>query len=177
MSTLLILEAANLFCGDHDPTQSKHLTLQELQLPNLQAQYQDHSPGGAPVSIEVETGINKLEPSFKLVGYDPDVLIQFGVSDTIRRVYTAYGVLTDRRTGRKIELKAIMEGRLGKVEGDAFKRGDLLAHSYAINEMMRYEVWIGGQEKLSWDHWTNMWRVNGVDQWAQQNQILRIPGA
>jgi P2 family phage contractile tail tube protein len=176
VSTLLILEAANLFCGDHDPTKSKHLTLQELQLPNLQAQYQDHSPGGAPVSIEIETGINKLEPSFKLIGYDPDLLVQFGVSDTIRRNYTAYGVLTDRRTGAKIEIKSIMEGRLGKVETDAYKRGDLLAHSYAINEVTHYEVWIGGNEKVYWDFWTNVWRVDGVDQWARHNQILRVTG-
>jgi hypothetical protein len=32
MSTIYVMEAANLFCGDDDPTASKHLTLTELQL-------------------------------------------------------------------------------------------------------------------------------------------------
>ena len=36
MSTIYVMEAANLFCGDHDPTASKHLTLSELKLPPLQ---------------------------------------------------------------------------------------------------------------------------------------------
>ena len=36
MSNIYIMEAANLFCGDENPTASKHLTLTELQLPNLQ---------------------------------------------------------------------------------------------------------------------------------------------
>ena len=68
MSTLYVLEAANLFCGDHDPKNSKHLTLQELKLPTLEAEYQDHMPGGSKVGIEIEVGIKKLEPTFKLVG-------------------------------------------------------------------------------------------------------------
>ncbi len=43
MSTLYVLEAANLFCGDHDPKNSKHLTLQELKLPSLEADSGPHA--------------------------------------------------------------------------------------------------------------------------------------
>ncbi len=79
MSTLYILEAANLFCGDDDPSNSKHLAIQEFKLPDLQAIYQDHHAGGARVQIELEVGIQKFEPTFKLAGYDPDLLAQFGL--------------------------------------------------------------------------------------------------
>ena len=54
MSSLYILEAANLFCGDHDPTASKHLALQELKLPALEEMTQDHMPGGGRVQIEID---------------------------------------------------------------------------------------------------------------------------
>ncbi len=177
MSTLYILEAANLFCGDHDPTASKHLALQELKLPALEEMTQDHMPGGGRVQIEISLGVNKLEPTFKLVGFDPDLLNQFGLASPIKRVFTAYGQIVDRRTGASIELKAVMEGRLGKVEADAFTRGDLVANDYSIKEVTHYEVWWNGAEKLLWDFWNNTWRVDGADQNADANRILRIPRA
>ncbi|ELT47216.1 phage major tail tube protein [Brucella intermedia] len=177
MSTLYILEAANLFCGDADPTNSKHLAIQELKLPDLQAIYQDHHAGGARVQIEIEVGIQKLEPTFKLAGFDPAVMTQFGLGSKIKNVYTAYGEIKDRRTGGSIEMKAIMEGRLGRVAPDAFQRGEVAANEYAINELTHYEIWWGGSEKLFWDFWTNQWRIDGVDQNEATNRILRIPRA
>lgn len=175
MSTLYVIEAANLFCGDHDAQNSKHLAIQELKLPTLQAIYSDHHAGGARVQIEIEVGVQKLEPSFKLVGFDPNLLVQFGVGTKLKRLYTAYGQVLDRRTGQSMELKALMEGRLGKVEGDAFQRGELMAHDYAINEVTHYELHFNGQEKLYWDFFSNSWRVDGVDENAAQNTILRVP--
>jgi uncharacterized protein len=173
-NTIYVMEAANLFCGDHDPTASKHLTLVELALPTLQGIYADHHPGGGRVAIELEVGVQKLEPTFKLNGYDPDVLTLFGVGGKLKRVFTAYGVIVDKRTGRRIESKAVIEGRLGKVEPSAFQRGELQSHDYAINEVTHYEVWFDGQQKIFWDFFTNSWLVNGADENAEINQILRI---
>lgn len=174
MSELYVVESANLFCGSHDPINSKHLTIQELKLPPLQAIYQDHHAGGARVQIEVEVGIQKLEPTFKLVGFDPNLLTQFGLGTKMKNIYTAYGEVLNRRTGQSIELRAVLEGRLGKVDGAAFQRGELMSHDYAINEVTHYEVHFGGEEKVYWDFWSNAWRIDGVDQNATTNSILRI---
>lgn len=174
MSTLYVYEAANLFCGDHDPTKSKHLAIQELKLPALQEQFQDHTPGGAPVGIEIGTSIQKPEPTFKLVGFDPDLLLQFGLGSRMRHIYTAYSVIVDKRSGRRIERKAVIEGRLGKIEEDAFKKGDLVATDYAINEVFHYEIWFDKKEKYYWDFWTNTFRKDGVSENSEINQILRI---
>lgn len=173
MSTILVVSGANLFVGTN-PDASKFLTLTELKLPALQAQYQDHMAGGAPVGIEIETGINKLEPTFKLTGVDPATLSQFGLGSRNRQVYTARHVVTDKGTGRKIELKAVIEGRLGKVETDAYKKGDLLATDYAINEVWHYEVWFDRKELVYWDFRENEWRINGISENAEDNQILGI---
>jgi phage tail tube protein FII len=116
---------ANLFCGDDDPTASKHLTLTELQLPNLQEMYQDHHPGGSRVQIEVAVGIQKLEASFKLAGWDPELLTQFGLGATARKKFTAYGSIRDKRNGTAIEAKAVLEGRLGAASPEAFQRGEM----------------------------------------------------
>lgn len=176
MSTIYVMEACNLFCGDHDPEKSKHLTLQELKLPTLQEIYADHHAGGALVQIEVAVGIQKLEPTFKLGGWDPDLLGKFGLGSPAKNVFTAYGKIIDKRKGLAIEAKAVMEGRLGKIEPDAFQRGEFQGHEYAINEVTHYQLWFNESEKLYWDFYTNAWRVDGVDQNADTNRILRIPG-
>ena len=174
MSTIYVFEAANLYCGDADPTKSKHLAIQELKLPTLQAQYQDHMPGGAPVGVEFETGIQKMEPTFKFLGFDPHLLAQFGLGSRNKHIYTAYSVITDRRTGRRVERKSIMEGRLGKVEEDTLKKGELVSTDYAINEVTHYEIWFDKTEVFYWDFWTNTLRNAGVDENRDINQILRI---
>lgn len=172
--TMYVLEAVNLFVDNDDPTSSKYLTLTELKLPTLEENFADHSPGGAPVGIEIAVGIKKLEPTFKLAGFDPAMLAAFGLGSKAKRIFTGYGVIRDKKIGETIEGKAIIEGRIGKIEGDAFKRGDVQMHDYAINEVTHYEFHFGGNEVLYWDFWTNTWRVDGVDQFSAENNILRI---
>lgn len=173
-SNYYVMEAANLFCGDHDPTASKHLTLSELSLPTLEEIYQDHHPGGSKVAIEVAMGINKLTPTFKLSGMDPDLLGQFGSPSGSTRVFTAYGAVRNKRTGAIVQSKAIIHGRLGKIAPDAFKRGELQGHDYAINEVVHYELWFGGEEKIFWDFFSSEWRTDGVDQNADERRALGL---
>lgn len=169
---MLIMEAVNLFCGDHDPSASKHLTLSEMMLPNLQETFADHHAGGSKVKIEIPVGIEKLESSFKLVGHDPALLSMFGLGATALKKFTGYSVLRDQRTGEAKKLMAIIQGRLGKIEGEAYKRGELQHHDYAIGGIVHYEQHIDGQEKVYWDFFSGDWRIDGVEQNADERAIL-----
>lgn len=173
-SNYFVMEAANLFCGDHDPTASKHLTLSELQLPSLEEIYQDHHAGGSRVQVEINVGISKLTPTFKLSGTDPELLGQFGSPSGTVRVFTAYGAIRNKRTGEIVQSKAIMHGRLGKISPEAFKRGELQGHDYAINEVLHYELWFGGAEKIYWDFFTAEWRLDGQDGNAAERRALGL---
>ena len=175
MSDINVMEAANLFCGDHDPTASKHLTLSEIQLPVLTEMYVDHHAGGSSVQTEIAVGVEKMVASFKLLGWDYDLLGQFGLSGKTAKRYTAYGVIRSKRTGAATQAKAIIEGRLGKIEGEAFKRGEAQSHDYGINGIVHYELHIGGVEKLYWDFFTTEWRVDGVRQNADEARMLNLP--
>lgn len=177
MSNIFIMEGANLFCGSHDPENSKHLTLEELKLPDLQEVLVDHQPGGGKVGVEFAVGMEKLEPTFKLKGWDIPLLRQFGLGTTGRNRFTAYGVIRDKRSGRAIEAKAVMEGRLSKIAPDAFQRGEAQAHDYAINEVLHYELHFDGQEELYFDFFTNTVRLGGQDRDPDFNNILRISNA
>lgn len=177
MSNIYIMEAANLFCGDHDPENSKHLTLEELKLPDLQEVLIDHQPGGGKVGVEFAVGMEKLEPTFKLKGWDAPLLRQFGLGTVGRNRFTAYGVVRDKRTGRALEAKAVIEGRLSRIAPDTFQRGESMGHEYAINEVLHYEVHFDGQEELYWDFFTNTVRLGGQDRDPDFNNILRIPNS
>jgi phage tail tube protein FII len=71
MSTMLVTEAMNLFCGTGDPSASKHLTLAEIKLPDMTEVFADHNAGGGRVGIEIGVGIEKLGATFKLNGDEP----------------------------------------------------------------------------------------------------------
>jgi P2 family phage contractile tail tube protein len=176
-NTIYIMEAANLFCGEHDPENSKHLTLEELKLPDLQEILVDHNPGGGKIGVEFAVGVQKLEPSFKLKGWDIGLLRTFGLGTPGRKTFTAYGVIRDKRTGKAIEAKAIIEGRLSKIAPEAFQRGEAMGHDYAVNEVLHYELFFDGKEELYWDFFTNTVRLGGVDPDASVNNILRIGSA
>jgi P2 family phage contractile tail tube protein len=175
--TVYIQTAANLFCGDHDPTKSKHLTLEEMRVPALEENFADHTPGGALVGVEFAVGVKKFEAGFKLKGFDPDLMSEFGLGSKVRNVFTSYGVIVDKRTGRSIESKAIIQARLGRVTPDAFSRGNLAGCDYSMNEIVNYQFHFDGKEKFYWDFFTNEFRVDGVDQNREENNILRITGA
>lgn len=177
MSNFYVMEAVNLFCGDHDPTNSKHLTLASLTLPTLEEATADHQPGGSVAALQIGMGvINALEVSFKLNGYDPDMMSMFGLGKRQRHVYTAYGLVRDKRTSAAIEAKAIFHARLGRLEPDEFSRGELMGHKHGLIEIMHYESYFAGKEKHYFDFFTQAWRVDGVSQNADERRILRIPG-
>lgn len=174
-NTIYTMEAANLFCGDADPANSKHLTLEDLTLPDLQAMYADHHPGGSFVAMEMEVGVSKLTSTFKLKGWDPALIAQFGIGTQLKNKYTAYGMVRDKRTGRAFEAKAVLEGRIGKAGADTFTRGNSMGFQYSINEITSYQLYFDGDELVFWDFWTNTYRMGGVDQNADLNRILRVP--
>jgi phage tail tube protein FII len=170
------LELANLFCGDHDPENSKHLVLSELKLPAFQEAYTDHNAGGARIGIEVFVGIQKPVATFKLLGWDFDLMAQFGNNSRLMKTYTAYGVLREKSSGIAREAKAIMRGRLGQVESEAWTKGEAQSTDYGINEILHYELYFNGAEKFYWDFLSSTFRVNSIDPDPDINRILRING-
>lgn len=175
MSNVYIMEAANLFAGDHDPKNSKFLTLEELKLPDLQGTNVDHTPGGGKVGVEFNMNVvEKLEPTFKLKGWDMPLLRNFGLGSKGRKTFTAYGIIRDKKTGKALEAKAVIEACLGRVAPDAFTRGETMGHEYSLNEVLHYELFFDGNEEIYWDFFTNTFRLGGIDPDPDFNNILRI---
>lgn len=175
---LFIQEAVNLFVGDSGPDNSKHLVLESIKIPSLEENTQNYTPGGSIGEIKVGLGVLKaLESTFKIKGCDPQIMSQFGLNSRGRMPFTVYGAVRDKKGSDYIELKAVMEGRLIKIEADEMKRGELYGHDHAIDEIWHYELHWAGKEKYYYDFLSSEWRVDGVSQNTSIRNILRIPGA
>ena len=163
MATLYVMEAANIFAGDHDPSASNHIAIQTLKLPGLENNYVDHAPGGSPMAIEIDTHLNRLEATFNLAGWTPHVAVLLRQWDQKMRTFTARGVIRDRRTGEALQGMAIMEGSLGRVNPTDFRRGDLFAHEYSIRGITSYELTIAGNQLFKFSFFDGQYIIGGRD--------------
>ena len=174
-ASLIVWEAANLFAGDDSPTNSKHLTIQNIQLWQPKEKTQEHHPGGGIGAITIGgLGFEPPEVTFKLTGSDAQTKALFGIGANGQRPYTIYGALRDKNGGRMIERKVIVFGRMIEVGENEFQRGQLMEQDHRIAEITHYELWEDKAEVYYYDFFGSVWRVNGVNQLAQMNAMLRI---
>lgn len=176
--SLYIHEAVTLFVGDDGINNSKHLSLESIKLPTLEENSSNHFAGGAIGEISIgNLGLKALEVSFKVKGFDPQIMSQFGLGGSNSLPFTCYGAIRDKKGGGLVELKVIMRGRLGRLDSDELRRADLIGHDHMIHEIMHYEMWWGQKEKYYYDFFASDWRVDGVSQNSDVRAMLRVPGA
>jgi hypothetical protein len=115
--------------------------------------------------------------TFNLAGWTPHVMTMIGQSNRQRQIFTAYGLVRDRRSGEAMEAKSVFEGRLGRVNPTSFRKGDLQSHEYSIRGITHYELYLGDDEIYFWDFFISARRVGGEDLNQDMNAILRIPSS
>jgi P2 family phage contractile tail tube protein len=174
MNDIHHLEAANLYCGDINPLNSTHLQIANLKLPTLEESFAEHTPGGAPIGVEISTHMMRLEVTFELVGWQPDIMALIGRERRDAQLFTAYGHMRSKRTAQSFQVKAIIEGRLGRVDPTEFRKGDNHSHAYRIGGIWHYELRYANEELYFWDFWTSERRARGIDLNADMNRELGI---
>src|SRR5215831_10914229 len=170
------MEEANLFCGagPEDSAHSNHLVLAELKLPGLDINYVDHRASGAPVTIEIPTILSRLECTFLLIGFTPQVMELLRSYATALNWFTAYGVIRDQVTGDVAQAAAAIRGQLARVDPQNWRRGDVLHTAYAIRGIKHYEFQIAGEQIYYWDFAENTFVVDSIDQNLQINAYLNV---
>ena len=173
---LLIQKGASLFAGDDGPNNGKFHNLDSIQLPEIEEVSESHHAAGSHGEVAWgNLGMKALEPSFKLKGWDPQVMGMFGQRK--RSPWTIYGNVLDKKTEDEVEVKSVIRARLGKISPEAFERGKLFGHDHSLHEVVHYELHFDGEEKIYWDFWEIAFRINGVPVNRDERRILRLPGA
>lgn len=166
------LESFNLYVGTDDEDNDKRVIIQNLSLPDMEEMTQSTHGGGSPFEVEIGMGAFKaLTPKFKLAGFDPQTLRQFGIGGRAQYPFIIKGKIRNLNGGRELGLKAVCWGRLTKYAPKEFKRGDSFEQDHEIKELVHYEKYIDGNEMYYYDHFAKppIWRVNGAN--ANQGDI------
>jgi phage tail tube protein FII len=153
----LVLDYANLYCGSKDASASNHLTLSELKLPTMEIQYVDHRPGGAPLAVEIDVVMTRLELEFEVLGITPQIMALLRTLEVNECDFFAYGNLRDYLTGECTQLEANFRGQLAKVDPQPFRRGNIYYTRYQVRGIMKYELFIGQNDYpiYRWDFFQN----------------------
>jgi P2 family phage contractile tail tube protein len=144
----------------------------ELQLPTLAIVEEDFRAGGMDAPIGVGMGMEKLEATFSLSGYEPAALARFGLAEGQQTQLTARGSL-ESLDGTKTPVVVNMRGTLKSVEPGAWQAGQKSAWSFTVS--LRYYRFEQGGAAVHEIDVVNMVRlVNGVDQLAAERANIGI---
>lgn len=178
-NTVWSFEEANLFCGKEatDQSVSLHLKLSDVKLPAINEQYQEHRSMAGPVAFEINTILARLECTFTIVGVESQVYKMPYTWDENLMWFDMYGVIRDQLTGEIVKGHAQFHGKLGRVDPQAWRRGDLMHTACAIHGIRRYVLAFGDDQIYYWDFFTNTLIVGGVNRTADINQALHVPVA
>jgi P2 family phage contractile tail tube protein len=177
--TILTLDQANMFCGREptDVNNGLYLELTEVKLPAMNEQYVDHRAGGVPVAIEIDTMFAKLESTFQLIGWNPNVATLVASWRAEQNVFWIYGLLRDRLTAEAMRVTAKMRGRLGLADPQNWNRSGAQHFNYAIKGIIAYDLVVGNSSIYSWDFFSNRFVVGSDDRNSATNELLNIPVA
>lgn len=162
MATIYNLDTANLFAGDEDPDHSQFLVLNTVRFPALEETTKEVKPGGGVVGVKI--GMRSVAApmiSFNLTGINPKVMNKFMTNR--REHYTIRGNIANISTQEDIPLVCVVYGRMTKVDMGEFRKDDGINTDYEINEIVRYQLKIDGDEKYFIDIFggPNAIRVDG----------------
>jgi len=97
--------------------------VEEIELPKLTMKTEEFRAGGMDAPIEVEMGMEKLECTFTLNGYNKDVLKLFGLAPGQHKPLTIKGSLVSE-DGTEKPMQINLRGMLREVEMGTWKPGD-----------------------------------------------------
>jgi P2 family phage contractile tail tube protein len=167
---MLALKLKNMNLSVNGSGQAGKVT--ELSLPKIAAKLEEFRAGGMDAPVEFDMGLEKLEGSFTLAEYDPEVLKLFGLTLGNNTAVTMRGYAEDEM-GNSQALVAEMRGRLKDQDPGSWKPGDNAELKGAIS-CVYYRLQINGKDVYEIDVLNMVRKIGGVDQLQKQRDALGI---
>lgn len=138
-------------------------TIQTLTLPTLTTKMEEFRAGGMDAPVEIDMGMEKLEGTFELAEYNPDMLALFGLASANTQM-TARGAM--RRDGQDaVPIVVNMTGGVKQVEKGDWVAGDATSGTFSY-ALRYYKLTVGGRVLVEIDKVNMIRRIDGVDQLA-----------
>lgn len=151
------------------PDTSRAVTIDKLTIPPIKFIKSGHNPGGGVMEVDfTQPRIEKLEPAFSVKGVDREIFTGMGLTDK----WTFAGAYRDKKTGRSIPGRAIIEGALSEWEPDESDPTEFQGCNHMLCEVTHFEFSIDDTELWYIDSWERIIRRNGVDLFADDRRAL-----
>lgn len=149
-----ILRNCNIFVD----RESKIGQANEITLPVPTEKMEEIRNAGMVMPIDIPMGYEKLESSFKMTAFDPQVILLFGLPIGQEREFMVTGALA-HEDGTIVNATAYIRGRLTSPDAGAWQPGELAENEFSISiryysldvngqrllEMTPFDVTVGGQ--------------------------------
>lgn len=162
MQALYLLTAVDVRRADQ-PGTSRPNIVSKLTIPAIKFMTANHNPGGGVMSVDfTQPRIEPVEPAMMVKGFDIDIFGDLGRSGR----WTFAGALKDKKTGRDVSCRAVIEGAIVEWTPDEASPDEFLGCNHAFKEVTHYEFAIDGKELWYVDFWERVMRQGGVDAFA-----------
>lgn len=136
-------------------------TIQTLTLPTLTTKMEEFRGGGMDAPVELDMGMEKLEGTFELAEYNPDIIALYGLASANTQL-TARGAM--RRDGEAaIPVIVNMTGVIKQLDPGDWSSGDMSTGTFSY-ALRYYKLAVGGRILAEIDKVNMIRRINGVDQ-------------
>ncbi|RJF81134.1 phage major tail tube protein [Azospirillum cavernae] len=144
----------------------------ELTLPKLTLQTEDHRAGGMDAPVDLELGMEKLEAAMTVSDFDPDIFKSFGLLDSAALPVTVRGAF--QAQGGTVQAVTVnLRGGWKEIDLGTWKPGDKSALSLAFTGFY-YKLTVDGGDLIEIDV-INMKRViDGKDQLEAQRTAIGL---
>ena len=135
--------------------------IQTLTLPTLTIKMEEFRGGGMDAPVDLDMGMEKLEGTFELAEYNPDIIALFGLASADTQL-TARGAM--RRDGEAAVPAVVnMTGSIKELDPGDWQSGDMSTGTFGYT--LRYlKITVGGRELVEIDKVNMIRRIDGVDQ-------------
>ena len=143
----------------------------EFEEPKIAISTEDWRGGGMVGPVKIDTGLEAMEASFTMGGHVASLIRKFGTTrvDGVRvRLVGAYQA-DDGSAPQSVE--CFIGGRFSEIDFGKAKPGDKTEHKYKV-PLSYYRRVVDGREEVAIDMIAGVFRVGGIDRYAEIMAIL-----
>lgn len=132
---------------------------ESVQLPKVHEVYEEVWGSGMYAKQKIPVGIEPMEATIKFLEITPSIFNLFGLAGDAAGIILKAGMRSN--LNETIPLLAVMHGRIGSIETDAFEGGKIPRQTITIH-VKRYALTIGKHPALVVDVENNILNLMGI---------------
>ena len=135
--------------------------IQTMTLPTLTTKMEEFRGGGMDAPIELDMGMEKLEGTFELAEYNPDVIALFGLASADTQLTARGAIRSDGEPAVAVVVN--MTGNIKEMDPGDWAAGDMSTGTFTYS-IRYFKLTVGGRELVEVDKVNMIRRIDGVDQ-------------